>query len=74
MVHRHKAFRLFESRVVLEGSKTQRCTICHGAAFESRVVLEGSKTNQPFVVETPKFESRVVLEGSKTLASVSENH
>ena len=44
MVHRHKAFRLFESRVVLEGSKTRMRSYCSAISFESRVVLEGSKT------------------------------
>ena len=36
---------MFESRVVLEGSKTAPQTNLFPQSFESRVVLEGSKTN-----------------------------
>ena len=36
---------MFESRVVLEGSKTPSIEKTKVSVFESRVVLEGSKTS-----------------------------
>ena len=57
----------FESRVVLEGSKTRQPSPKVILRFESRVVLEGSKTYIEYTAPDTSFESRVVLEGSKTL-------
>ena len=66
---------MFESSVILEGSKTATITFNYAKMFESSVILEGSKTLfANFETET-MFESSVILEGSKTMAlDVKINH
>ena len=63
---------MFESSVILEGSKTNPDTGDSTNMFESSVILKGSKTN----VVTNKllilFESSVILEGSKTRCHPAE--
>ena len=40
---------MFESRVVLDGNQTRRCTAMRGCTFESRVVLDGNQTPSLFI-------------------------
>ena len=57
---------LFESSVILEGSKTYINYSMNGIEFESSVILEGSKTHHYGYNDGFTFESSVILEGSKT--------
>ena len=57
---------MFESSVILEGSKTQRSFTPPSDGFESSVILEGSKTETYGTLSPTSFESSVILEGSKT--------
>ena len=57
---------LFESSVILEGSKTGWDNIMSRPKFESSVILEGSKTCTRYHRRIRPFESSVILEGSKT--------
>ena len=57
---------LFESSVILEGSKTDVAIPCFHKVFESSVILEGSKTLSSRGIRRTPFESSVILEGSKT--------
>ena len=59
-------FALFESSVILEGSKTIDVATPQDWTFESSVILEGSKTVCKVRLLFRWFESSVILEGSKT--------
>ena len=58
---------LFESSVILEGSKTGPFPSRPCTSFESSVILEGSKTSGGVPMIARWFESSVILEGSKTI-------
>ena len=58
--------KLFESSVILEGSKTTARYLQASFLFESSVILEGSKTPSGRSRKVCRFESSVILEGSKT--------
>ena len=58
---------MFESGVILEGSKTVPPQPLRVNKFESGVILEGSKTYTDSNGDTYGFESGVILEGSKTV-------
>ena len=58
---------MFESSVILEGSKTMAAADIMGVRFESSVILEGSKTGFFMPDFSHLFESSVILEGSKTV-------
>ena len=57
---------MFESSVILEGSKTVCPFKREAFRFESSVILEGSKTRSGHSKMACQFESSVILEGSKT--------
>ena len=57
---------MFESGVILYGSKTYRKLRHRGYTFESGVILYGSKTNNDNIDCGLMFESGVILYGSKT--------
>ena len=57
---------MFESSVVLDGTKTEMLIYMINHEFESSVVLDGTKTWQSAGWHTFWFESSVVLEGTKT--------
>ena len=57
---------MFESSVVLDGTKTSITEHQFCAAFESSVVLDGTKTRGAHLGFKRKFESSVVLDGTKT--------
>ena len=57
---------MFESSVILEGSKTKKENGEKLMVFESSVILEGSKTKIHRDRVIDMFESSVILEGSKT--------
>ena len=52
---------MFESRVVLDGSQTNKDQKFSGDTFESRVVFDGSQTVFPLLGLVARFESRVTL-------------
>ena len=58
---------VFESRVILDGSQTQRRCAAVVRRFESRVILDGSQTHWRFNAACSAFESRVILDGSQTV-------
>ena len=57
---------MFESSVVLDGTKTRRFALLLSMVFESSVVLDGTKTTSLAICITLSFESSVVLDGTKT--------
>ena len=59
---------MFESSVVLDGTKTSITEHQFCAAFESSVVLDGTKTTSLSIRQCRSFESSVVLDGTKTLS------
>ena len=68
-------FEVFESSVVLDGTKTRLVYAYSPCAFESSVVLDGTKTTDPPYGTMAGFESSVVLDGTKTRYFVySSNH
>ena len=58
--------RLFESRVILDGSQTWADYRYKPNRFESRVILDGSQTMFKKISQIFMFESRVILDGSQT--------
>ena len=57
---------VFESSVVLDGTKTFAFLHIVSPAFESSVVLDGTKTSCTASYTSFMFESSVVLDGTKT--------
>ena len=64
-VHRYTE-RVFESSVVLDGTKTLSRYSARCNRFESSVVLDGTKTRVYVGLSSIPFESSVVLDGTKT--------
>ena len=58
----------FESRVILDGSQTDRSAFRYWGRFESRVILDGSQTILSGRFDDNGFESRVILDGSQTIS------
>ena len=61
----NKAF-MFESCVILNGSKTAKGNSSSHEQFESCAILNGSKTKKKDSIADAPFESCVILNGSKT--------
>ena len=57
---------MFESSVILQGTKTKARACPALCAFESSVILQGTKTGGCSGGAGEKFESSVILQGTKT--------
>ena len=57
---------MFESSVVLDGTKTYSRAEPLAFVFESSVVLDGTKTQLVCDIRELRFESSVVLDGTET--------
>ena len=65
------SYLLFESSVVLDGTKTNNTIAQASGLFESSVVLDGTKTVLIDSGDDYLFESSVVLDGTKTSLPVT---
>ena len=61
---------MFESSVVLDGTKTACIKFAYPVRFESSVVLDGTKTEELLHCRNPSFESSVVLMVQKPRSTV----
>ena len=57
---------MFESSVILQGTKTNLSAMFTVVRFESSVILQGTKTHMVIIVRQCEFESSVILQGTKT--------